>query len=75
MKVGLLWYDDDSKKSFWEKVGQAMERYYERFGRRANACFVNPASLPSEAGEGQRVKVVPLATVLPDHFWVGIAKK
>ncbi len=75
MKTGLLWYDDDPKKSFWEKVGQAAERYRERFGRPANACFVNPVSLPSERGEDQGMKVAPLPTILPNHFWVGISKK
>jgi hypothetical protein len=75
MKIGLLWYDDDPKKSFWQKVEQAAKCYYERFGRPANACFVNPANLPSERDEAQRVKVAALATILPDYFWVGIAKK
>lgn len=75
MKIGLLWYDDDPKKSFWEKVGEALACYYGRFGRSANACFVNPATLPSERGEDQRVRVATLATILPNHFWVGVAKK
>ncbi|HID86222.1 MAG TPA: hypothetical protein EYP55_02460 [Anaerolineae bacterium] len=49
MKVGLLWYDDDPKRPFAEKIEAAARRYREKFGVRPNTCYVNPASLPEVA--------------------------
>jgi len=78
MRVGLLWFDDDPRKEVSLKVKEAAERYFEKFGRRPNLCYVSPATLPlprDPAGtegahlDGLRVLSSPL--VLPDHFWVG----
>ncbi|MDY6877345.1 MAG: hypothetical protein SWK90_14235 [Chloroflexota bacterium] len=41
MKVGLLWFDDDGERGLEEKVARAARRYGEKFGRRANVCYVN----------------------------------
>jgi hypothetical protein len=75
MKTGLLWYDD-SKADLAAKVEDAAERYEEKFGRRPNRCYVNPASLPGE-GKGfslDGIKVVTRPSILPNHFWVGIGR-
>jgi len=85
MLVGLLWFDDDPKKEVSLKVKEAAERYFEKFGRRPNLCYVSLGTLPIEGvhldpsdGEhpqdvnhGLRVLSSPL--VLPDHFLVGEA--
>jgi len=73
MEIGLLWYDD-SKADFAAKVEEAAQRHEDKFGRRPNTCYVNPASLP---GEGKQlrlngIKVLTKPSVLPDHFWVGV---
>ncbi len=49
MKSGLLWYDADPKKPIWDKIEEAAQRYYEKFGVRPNTCFVNPAAMPQES--------------------------
>jgi len=46
MRVGLLWFDDDPKKEVSLKVKEAAERYFEKFGRWPNVCYVSPATLP-----------------------------
>ena len=46
MKSGLLWYDADPKKPIWDKIEEAAQRYYEKFGVRPDTCFVNPSALP-----------------------------
>ena len=85
MRVGLLWFDDDPKKEASLKVKEAAERYFEKFGRQPNLCYVNPSTLPQatevvhldpsdgehpqDVNHGLRVLSTPL--VLPDHFWVG----
>jgi hypothetical protein len=73
VETGLLWYDD-SQADFASKVRNAAQRYREKFGRRPDRCYVNPASLP---GNGEKVspngiKVMTSPTIQPNHFWVGV---
>lgn len=80
MRVGLLWFDDDPKKEVSLKVKEAAERFFEKFGRRLNLCYVSPATLllPQDAEcigtKGVHLDglhLLPSPHVLPDHFWVG----
>jgi len=78
MRVGLLWFDDDPRKEVSLKVKEAAERYFEKFGRWPNICYVSPAALPlprdSVGTEGvplDGLRVSPSPLILPDHFWVG----
>lgn len=74
MNVGLLWYDDDPKRPFAEKIEAAARRYREKFGVRPNTCYVNPASLPDGNGHLRQIKVVATPIILPNHFWLGVAE-
>jgi len=78
MRVGLLWFDDDPKKEVSLKVKEAAERYFEKFGRWPNVCYVSPVTLPlsrdfvvTESAHLDGLRVLPSHLVLPDHFWVG----
>ena len=86
MKVGLLWYDDDSGRDLAEKVGRAARRYRQKFGTSPNICYVHRSVLHSPASSGQApqgemgngkvrkvggVRVSPSPTVLRHHFWLG----
>ncbi len=73
MQVGLLWFDDDPRRPFEVKVEEAVERYIEKFGDQPNTCFVNPQTLPRDIRFHAGVTIRPLATVLPDHFWIGLS--
>ncbi|MFQ6057725.1 MAG: hypothetical protein ACE5MB_02440 [Anaerolineae bacterium] len=77
MKVGLLWYDDDPKRPLADKINEAARRYYEKFGVRPNTCYVNPVSIPEGNGDlsHRQVKVIPTSTILPNHFWLGVAER
>ena len=82
MRVGLLWFDDDRKKEASLKIKEAAERYFEKFGRWPNLCYVSPATLllpPDPIGtEGAHLdglRLLPSPLVLPDHFWVGESRK
>ena len=74
MKVGLLWYDDDPKRALEEKIARAAQRYREKFGRRPDICYVNPAMLEEGAPRSGRVRVVTAPNILPHHFWVGVSE-
>lgn len=72
MNVGMLWLDTDRKRSLDEKVLRAAEYYQEKYGRFPELCLVN-SKLIDKAKKVGRVKVEAARTVLPDHFWLGMA--
>jgi hypothetical protein len=72
METGLLWFDDNPKLSFAAKVDSAARRYRERFGRLPDVCYVHPQTLVGAMCMPDHVQVMPLSTVRPDHFWVGV---
>jgi hypothetical protein len=47
MNVGLLWFDDDPKKTLARKAGEAAERYWQRFAVLPTACHI--AGQPDDA--------------------------
>lgn len=75
MKVGLLWYDGDPGRDLAEKVARAARRYRQKFGVPPDTCYVHPSTLDGRARQVNGVRVAPLPSVLPDHFWVGREEK
>ena len=85
MEMGLLWYDGDPKRPLEDKVGQAAERYRQKYGRWPNTCYVHPGVVGSQDGDGlslacsarnvkNTIRVLPAPNILLHHFWVGEAK-
>lgn len=85
MDIGLLWYDGDPKRPLEDKVGQAVERYREKYGRLPNTCYVHPHAVSDQSTEGiclackaksaeAIVRVVPAPNILAHHFWIGEAR-
>ena len=70
MNVGMLWLDADAKRSFPEKVQRAVDYYIQKYGRSPDICLVNPRTLEKSTIVGD-IKVEPLSSVLPHHFWLG----
>lgn len=73
MDIGMLWYDNDPKKTLRNKVIQAADYYRQKYGRVPNCCFVNAASV-----EDLDLGVLQLRTsrhILPGHLWIGIEEK
>jgi hypothetical protein len=69
---GLLWLDD-SKRQFADKVIFAAQRYQQKFGQAATICYVHPSML--DGGKSVIVggiAVLPLKTVAPQNFWLGV---
>ncbi len=74
MDIGMLWFDDDSRRSLPEKVARAVDYYKEKYGTRPTVCFVNPVML-KDKGLTDKAGAVPLRparNVLVDHFWLGV---
>ena len=87
MREGLLWYDNDAKKSLTDKVAEAAQAYQRKFGRLPDTCYLAPNALgretprvglrPAESPGGDRsgeagLRLVPSPLVRPHHFWVGV---
>ena len=71
MKIGMLWLDDDKRRSLEEKVRRAAEFYENKYGQCPNRCYVNKNMLAEEKEVGH-LWVKPAVNVLPHHFWIGI---
>jgi hypothetical protein len=74
MKEGLMWFDNDPRRSLVEKVGRAAERYSSKFGRSPDTCYVNPRMvLANDTSDALcAVRVRPVRTIPIHHFLVGI---
>lgn len=72
MDIGMLWLDDDGRRSFEEKVTRAADYYQEKYGRFPELCLVNSKMLSAENKKVGRIDVQPTQTVLPHHFWLGM---
>ena len=68
VKVGWLWFDDDSKSSLEDKVGRAAVRYQARFGRPPRLCYVHQSALSEHAGTCGRLQLRGAGNILPHHF-------
>ena len=76
MQTGLLWYDGDPNRGLVAKIEDAARRYREKFGQTPDTCYVSSVSLSKGGAQptvsGISLRVVPVANVLPNHFWIGI---
>jgi hypothetical protein len=74
MNVGMLWYDDDRKRTLEEKVLRAADHYRQKFGRAPTLCLVNPRSLNGDPARVAKIELRSAHNVLQHHFWMGIAE-
>ncbi len=72
MNVGMLWYDDDKKRSLEERVRRAADYYRRKYGRVPTRCFVHPAALAAGTSEAAGMRIEASANVLPNHIWLGV---
>lgn len=74
METGLLWYDGDPKRGLRDKIERAVEHYREKLGISPNTCFVNADMMAEKSIDLAGIRIVTACDVLPDHFWIGIAR-
>jgi hypothetical protein len=84
MDIGMLWYDDDNRRSLNEKVARAVDFYKTKYGSPPTICFINPATLKGKAGPAEGapalaetaggVQLRTARNVLVDHFWLGVGE-
>ena len=77
MRSGLLWYDNDSRRALADKIGQAAQRYHEKYGSWPNTCYVHPQTVAGldekdlQVSRPTTIRVVSASNVLRHHFWLG----
>ncbi|MGA2111319.1 MAG: hypothetical protein ABSG98_04110 [Anaerolineales bacterium] len=83
MELGMLWFDGDTQRPLQERLERAARYYSQKYGRRANTCYLHPSTIEpsgnrSDRKSGRRVELVAgmvvrsSRTVLPNHFWLGV---
>jgi len=72
MKWGLLWFDDNPRRTLSAKVKEAAQRYREKFGTSPDVCYVHPMTLLAAKALPERVELIELASIPPNHFWIGV---
>ena len=74
MKIGMLWFDNDTKKSTQERAERAAAYYRDKYGQAPNICFVHPAMIPQDAPASNSIELRSHGSILPNHFWLGLEK-
>jgi len=73
MDIGMLWYDDDKKRTLEEKIARAAEYYRVKYGVSPNRCFVHPTLVDDgKLTIAGGVRLSANRTIIKDHFWLGI---
>jgi len=75
MEVGLLWFDNDKKRTLEEKVLRAARHYTEKFGQVPTVCFLHPNALNGGPDNVGGVYLRPAKNVLLHHFWIGLDER
>ncbi len=71
MDIGLLWYDDDKKKTLEVKINEASVRYHARFGVLPNVCHVHGNGDEARKQVG-KIAIVPNPAIRPNYYWLGV---
>jgi hypothetical protein len=75
MNMGMMWFDNDPKKTLTTKIVEAATHYKDKYGIIPDACMVNPGMLSEPEFHVGRVTVKPLRSILPGHLWIGVEEK
>jgi hypothetical protein len=75
MNVGMMWFDNDQKKSMAVKVAEAAKYYYEKYGKLPTTCLVNPGMLLNGDTMVSVIAVKPLRSIMPNNFWIGVEER
>ena len=72
MNIGMLWYDDDKKRSLEEKIDIAAKYYAKKYNKTVNMCIVNPLTMPVQVII-PGIEVKANRSILRGHLWLGVA--
>ncbi len=74
MMTGLLWFDNNAKTNFSEKLQQAVVYYQKKYGKKPDLCYVHPSMLAQKILPSHGIEIRGAQQILPNHFWLGITE-
>lgn len=75
MNIGMMWFDSDNRNSLRTRIDRAAQYYQEKYGQQPTVCFVNPNTVGKDAAKLDGIHLRTSASVLPDHFWLGVGSE
>ena len=72
MNIGMLWFDQDPKKSMQAKIIEAADYYRKKYGQVPNTCFIPVKETPLQVGV---ITARPWRSIMPGHLWIGCEVK
>lgn len=71
IRNGMLWFDNDTRRSFGTKLEAAIRYFKAKYGNDPNIVYVHPSNMPP-AEAAQEIKVEAAESILPYHYLLGI---
>ena len=72
MKQGMLWFDNDPKRSFADRLARAAAHYRRKYGHEANLVLVHPTASSPDSVNG--ISVRQSKAVMPNYLWLGVSE-
>ncbi len=70
MNKGMLWYDSQTARNFYNSLNLAVSYFKEKYGFSPECCFVHPDMLKDCPKSESTVKVMADEKVLRNHIWM-----
>ncbi len=74
MREGMLWFDNSDQGDMATRIMRAVRYYHAKYGVSPTVCFVHPSMLAGNPATVEDVEVRTSNSILPGHFWLGIAE-
>ena len=71
MNIAMLWFDNNCKTSFEDKVQQAAKYFADKYGPYPTRCHVSLTVKDAPAIVGNIV-IEPSPYISPGYFWIGL---
>jgi len=68
MKQGMLWYDNINGRKLNERIELAVNYFTQKYGKKPEQCFVNPAMIMGETVSALPIKVIADKKILDYSF-------
>jgi hypothetical protein len=71
LRGGMLWFDNDGRRTLEDKLERAARYYEARHGSRPTVCMLHPSTAMGHDCCIGGMDIQAANTVLPHHFWLG----
>lgn len=71
----FVWYDDNPKKSVSAKIGEAILRYKQKYGKNPKVCMLNEGVQPEDYTNLKataNLQIMPVKHIRQNYFWISM---